>query len=467
MAFICRFVDAISASPTVRFDFEAGPWEVRPGLDVPPPALRRTVAQSALTDGARVPASAFDNRTIFLPVQWSPLLAGGAGPSEAMSELARELNRPLNILELRMPDASQSTFYRVLRSPGYRTGLEARDDAGLYKLDLELLAEPFGLSLPVEVPEVRVYNRPGTQNFYDVSAPAGDVETPPLLRLGDSYEFDGGVMPIVAQQSGTYFPPLTVLAENAIAPGAPAGTAVVSATGINIPIALDDNAVRLGSLTGAPQVYLEPQFFTAYDEENTGTWRVYASVRFFPEIADGSTARLLTQQVTGNGDVLISDVTLEEGDASKIFRLVDLGTVQLPVGHPEIGYGPRPPAGGLTLKISAARSGSGDVEVDYVTLLPASEHLARMYERTPTADVLLMDAVTGQVVRTKPDGAGALRWQQSAMHLPQWSGSLPMLQPGVANRLYFLLPGDPYRTRPDAYVDVSATYWPRWLGWAP
>src|SRR4051794_1434173 len=120
MTIRCRFVDSISATPTVRLDLNdttgAGFWLGAGGLQAPPPSLRRAEASTILRDGGLVAASAYDNRTLTLPLTITSAATMDAR-NTLISSLVKELNRESNILEYRPDGSSTSYFFRTFRSP--------------------------------------------------------------------------------------------------------------------------------------------------------------------------------------------------------------------------------------------------------------------------------------------------------------------------------------------------------------
>lgn len=154
---VVRFVDSVTASPTVRLNLNDGTiWKILAnGTEFPPPPLRYATAQTMLADGARIPAAAFDNRIVRLHLQ----LGAAAGDSQAtqIQNLARELNRPRNILMWQSTGMTNPVFFRTYRSSPSGV-LEYMPT--LREATIDIPAEPFAYGLKQTLSAVTVYNDP-------------------------------------------------------------------------------------------------------------------------------------------------------------------------------------------------------------------------------------------------------------------------------------------------------------------
>lgn len=169
---IVQFVDTISASPTVRLDLNDDVnWGLKyDGTDLSPPDLRRGVAQTLLSHGGIVTASAYDNRVLRLRLELSDTSPDTV--AARLQALTRELNRPPvdftgvnNILKWQ-PGTSAPVFFRTIRSPINRI-TEVPGPGTLKLIDVDILAAPTGRGLREDLPQVTVYNDPAdgtTQN---------------------------------------------------------------------------------------------------------------------------------------------------------------------------------------------------------------------------------------------------------------------------------------------------------------
>jgi hypothetical protein len=159
-----QFVDRIDPAPTVRLDlntFASGLMVGVAGIDFSPPPVRRSAAGTLLGDGERMPAWAYGNRVLKIPVQMVATTA--AGVAGALQALARELTRPSNVLRVRLDGMTAYTFYRTLPAPDYTLAMLRLLAAANTVATLEIPAEPFGYGLPVvAVNAVTVSNDPAS-----------------------------------------------------------------------------------------------------------------------------------------------------------------------------------------------------------------------------------------------------------------------------------------------------------------
>jgi hypothetical protein len=162
VAGVVQFVDRIDAAPTVRLDLNSAASGLMvgvAGIDFSPPPVLRASAGTLLGDGERVPAWAYANRVLKVPVQVVSATATAA--AVALQSLARELARPTNVLRVRLDGMSAYTFYRTLPAPDYTLAMLRLLAQANTLATLEIPAEPFGLGLPVvAVNGVTVNNDP-------------------------------------------------------------------------------------------------------------------------------------------------------------------------------------------------------------------------------------------------------------------------------------------------------------------
>jgi hypothetical protein len=161
MAAVVQFVDSIAANPTVRLDlntFASGLMVGADGIDFSPPPLRRAVVSTLLADGDRIPAAAYGNRTLKLPVQ--VVAATATAAANALQDLAFELNRPANILRVQLTGMTSPVFFRAFRAPDYTLAMLRLLAAANTRATLEIPAEPFGYGLKQILPPVMVNNDP-------------------------------------------------------------------------------------------------------------------------------------------------------------------------------------------------------------------------------------------------------------------------------------------------------------------
>ena len=154
MAWICKFVDAVSATPTTLLDLNnadsvssrnlAGTIQVDgDNFDFGWPELRRSLSSSTLADGEWVSTDSYGNRTLRIPLF---LFGNAAQVSANITAIARRLNRRRALLMVQPEDLNTPIFFRTLRSS--ISDSDIRDaGAGVWRLTLSIMAEPFGWGL--------------------------------------------------------------------------------------------------------------------------------------------------------------------------------------------------------------------------------------------------------------------------------------------------------------------------------
>lgn len=154
-----QFVDSIASSPTVRLDLNSatGGLMLAGEPELSPPDMDRVTTASMLADGEKIPAAAFRNRVIRLPIQLVYQSTTDLAAAKLQS-LARELVRqPGNIL--RTIIGSSPMFFRTFPAPdaAYQLMLNAPQWGNA---TLEIPCEPFGYGLKEALSPVAVYNDP-------------------------------------------------------------------------------------------------------------------------------------------------------------------------------------------------------------------------------------------------------------------------------------------------------------------
>jgi hypothetical protein len=468
VATILQLVPSVgSTSPTLDLNTPgAGLYQLRtdPEPDFSPPPLRRATAGTLLADGQLVSASAYDNRTVRFTLR---LLSATTGQKQtALTTLYRELDKEQAVLRLQFPDASASTWYRLLRSPTAPVR-RLRPDGKALLVDLELLAEPFGLGAPVTaVSAATVNNDPaaGSNGCYlDVTGVTGDVEAPAKIQMSANSNNMAPILavrrhgtvtdiaPIVQAESATQGTDTTTGADSAMSNGSRSRTSFATVSAMATRLTVD-----LPYSGGLPRTAAR------------GTYHLFAMVA---SSASSNTFKIQMQVVSAFGGsipmVTGVPVTYAATDTSR--RLVDLGLLAVPVGPDPFydGYGAEASVGSAQVLMQAQRvSGSGSLDWDYVAAMPADEE----YMETATTYLDIVADGMQDVVYT-PGGFGEVT-AAAVPAIPRVS-AIPMLTPNQTNRIYFLRPdgigtgavrGPDTKTRTAA---VTITYNPCYLAWAP
>lgn len=467
MASVVQFVDSIQATPTVRLDlntYASGLMVSAAGIDLSPPPLRRSTVSTLLTDGDNIPAAAYGNRTLKIPVQ--VLAASGTAAATVMQSLARELNRPTNVLKVQLDGMSQPTFFRTYRAPDYTLQMLRLLVAANTVAVLEIPAEPFGYGQRVTSSQFVVTNDPATgtnKAQFDVTGVTGDVETPAFLLMdlgagasaGTTYApivtvrrwgTPANITPYVQAESAT----LGTNTTSTVVAGTSAGSvARVSFATSNTLISRVSTAIPYQ--TGSPVV------------DARGTYRVF--VRLRAAAANIYSLRFVVTAFFGGATIVTGDtVTFSPPDGN--FYLVDLGLIQLPIGSSPAGegYAAAKTVQSVTLQVQAMRvSGTAQLDVDYLASLPADTEFLRLLS-TGFLD-LTCDGPNDALyfINDTNNSIGS-----DAAPIPIYAGSVPLLTPNQTNRFYVLRPdianGQDENTRT---FGITVSYWPRWLAVAP
>jgi hypothetical protein len=449
-----KFVDSIASSPTTRLDLNDGAtWKTDLAkTEFPPAPIRRSVVSTLLADGARVPAAAYDNRTVRLGLT---LLASGAdAQATQIQTLARELDRPVNILMWQPTGATNPIFLRTLRS----------NIAGVQELrqslrfgTVEIMAEPFALGLKQTLAPVTVNNDPAAGSngcFWEVTSVKGDMETPVVLRMAADKVYDATKKQslFAVRRRGTpSSAPFLVQAE-ACTQGTntttQANDATYSGAGNNFSrctFAAATNSLRLTLPAPSDSTNLR------------GTYRLW--VRYKKSVA----ADPVQVQAKWNGAVYTNDqVTLA---SSTLFRWADLGLVSMPSQPDPVydGYSNvEQSVSGQTVEFWAARSsGTTNLDVDFFLYVPADDNYC-LVKWTSVNNASYEAVLDGVAEAAYILDAGDAIENVGANELV---GGLPMISPGQTNRIVFLRDVGTTSGASDAVTgttDITLAYWPRY-----
>jgi hypothetical protein len=458
MTNIIQFVDSLASSPTVRLDLNdtsrASGWMVSvSGSDFSPPPMRRTVVSTMLRDGEPITAGAYSNRTVTLALTYVGTATANAA-ALALSALAFELNRPSNILKVQF--GTVPVFFRTYRAPDYSLTM-LRLMLQNNSLTLEIPAQPFGSGIKETVsgsPFTVNFNPAAGSNgmFFDVTGVKGDVETPLRLTMPGA-DLDGRTQVIAVRRRGTpSATPFLLQAESMSRPDVdaslPGNDALMSGAG--------SNYVRHAFTTTGPwQARLDMTTFPASASVDArGTYRVFVRVR------KSSAASVVKLQVTCGdpGGVALSATDAATLPLNTTLQLVDLGLITIGGAAPVLdGDGTELSVAGARILVYGERtSGSGSLDVDYLLFVPADDRLAVIKS--------VLNGVTPNRFRIDSDqervfainAAGAVE----TIAAVSVAGGLPMVSPGVTNRVYFL---EDVTAAVSDTAALTAEYWPRYL----
>jgi hypothetical protein len=456
------FVNSI-ADPTSRLNLADGTtWRVlRDGTRFDPPPLRRARrGGTMLIEGEPVSASVAGNRIIQLRLQ---LVAASNDAMAAQHQLlARELDREHNVLRWWPDGATSPVFFKTFRADG--GGVEAVR-LGLDRIELEIEAEPYALGALQTLSAATVNNNPaaGSNGMYcDITGVIGDVDTPIIVSIPSTDVVASGRRQslFAVRQGGTPSnAPLAIQAESmtlAANTATQSNSSAWSGSG--------SNSVRASSLTSTLTTRLTSSVYPSSPAVDVrGTYRVFLRCA---QTSGSDTMRARLDVSADGTNWLVGDpVTLPGGTAK---RLVDLGLVQLPLGHTR-RYGPDGAAlsvGGAQFRIALARtSGSGSLDLDYLLFAPADDALGTVLwpGTSPTGLTTMRLDTTGPdpVVEGLSSGGAVL-----STELVECDCGPIHISPGVTNRLVFALDVGSTSTAGDDVTETSSltvSYYPRYL----
>ncbi|MFI2577694.1 hypothetical protein ACH5AJ_36475 [Streptomyces rochei] len=298
---------------------------------------------------------------------------------------------------------------------------------------------------------------------FDVTAVQGDVETPLFVRVaGEDVTTTPGKWTfglgrrqtmISVRRRGTPAQAPGVFAAESLNRDADTSvvTGVVGAHGGSV---LRTSFATLGLVIR----YGPSSWPTAASVDLRGTYRMLVRCR---KSVAGDVIRMRA--------VWSQDSTVVYGDlvtlpSDNVWRWIDLGLVQIPMGYDPAtdGLSAAPlPATGPVFDTAIERvSGSGTLDSDSIAFVPADDRMLGVVWPTsglPTAFVV--DSAASGVY-----GVGASGEVRSAR--VETTGLPPMVSPGVTNRVWFLADvGSEFATGDDAagYARITPYYWPRYL----
>jgi len=457
VADLVRFVDSVAASPAVRLNLSAVPWNTHYTTRITTPRLQRAEASTLLNDGAFTPASKYGDRTVFLELQLSTTSADAAATQ--LQTLMRELDRETNVLQWQPDGASNPVFLRTKRADTAEIE-NIRPQGGLISLSVEVPAEPFAFGVKETLSNATVNNDPANGSngcFFDVSGIKGDVETPLFLSCDSGVQASGRrESAIGVRHRGTVANVPFVLQCESMTVGTnttvQTNDTLMSGAGSNYTRTTFGDTNHITRLTTGP-------YPASASVDARGTYRVFA--RYRKSVSGDS----ITIGLSADSDGTITsndEVTLPSGTS---IRYVDLGLLQIPMGYDPVtdGYsGTELSARGQTLYIQAGRpSGSGNLDLDVLLFVPADDRFCVVKWSGfsgPTSWTL--DSARASVYGVGASGEVYPNQLAPVLGLP------PLVSPGVTNRVFFVRDTGSGASGGDVKtgtVVVTPYYWPRYL----
>lgn len=454
-----QFDNLTISSPTQsRLDLNDGStWTLLDtGTEFPPPPLKRAMASTLMTDGARVPAAAYDNRMLNLRLRLTA--ASEDASATALQNLFRELDRPFNILKWQPANATHPVFFRTFRG-GAEAVREVLPSGAGREVDVTLLAEPFAYGLKKTLTTSTVTNNPASSCYFDIDSPLGDVETPLILQLDYTQVDDKGPTAISVRRRGAVSLTPFVLQAESMTGGTDtsvqANDAVMSGSGSNY------MRCTFATVAAAMTIRLTSSTFpTLPAVENRGTYRVFLRCR---KSVSGNAINVQLGWTFGATSASNREVALP---STTDRRWIDLGLVQIPfAADPQFDglSGDEIPARGGVWTVSAQRtSGSGNMDFDCLAFVPACDRFALVSWPSSSGPVAAMVDSTSETVHyLGADGSVYPR------ELASLAGRFPYLTPNQDNRVFVLLNagGSASGISDDitSTVDVTPMYYPAYL----
>lgn len=472
---VCQFVDRVGTGAQQRlnlndgknFSLLQGP-DVRPGPDFSPPKLKRAVVNTLLVDGASIPASAYDNRIIRLPLRVKA--CDEDEMAEILETLHRELDRGQNVLKWHPTYNFRPVYFRTFRSPDYRLDQTMEGRAEL-KVTLSLVAEPFGYGDRVDSATITVNNDPAAvanPMYFDITGVEGDIPTPALV-VAEPPSFSERTSLFSIRRHGTpggvYFRQAEAVTQGVDTTTQP-NDAAMSGAG--------NNFSRTTFAAAAMQMRLSLQNPTPFPAggafssslEYRGTYRVFVRLRK-QTAADIMAIRLRF----GSAGPTTASVSVPTVAITTVGFMLDLGLLSLP-------WGTDPQFDGYTnilklaqsyrLDIEAERTvGAGYLDWDYVLFVPADEELCLVdwisglsadieWVLDGPNDIAFIQTTSDEIISVTSGALAAI---------PRLVGAIPLLTPNQTNRIALIRDAVANLNFDDvtASVNLVVSHWPRYL----
>ena len=472
MASTWQFVDSIGSSPTVRLDLNTltGIF-LAEDPEVSPPTLRRVTVSSMLLDGQRIPASAYDNRMITLKLHVSATTADLLATS--LQNLARELQRPEGNF-LRVTVASNPMFFRTFPAP---------DAAFLIMLTkptqstvtVQIPCEPFGYGVKEILSNVTVTNNPAAASngqFFDVTSPKGDVETPLDIKFANGTAGFGATgrlrSALAVRRRGTVANVPFFLQAEAMTMGT---NAAIQATNAAFSGATN-NFVKVtpGTTTMVSRLTTTTKFPSTASTDARGTYRAFMRLRQ----ATGTDVWDVRLNYGSSSVQYVGDTVrcpTDVGAGAPTLKYIDLGLIPIPVGYDPVNdglSGVAYAAEGLYFDFQAARvSGTGTLDLDVLVLLPADDRLE--FIKFPEVQNFSTDTFTAVGGPAASVYCLNTSNQVSPVQAIEIGGSGLMITPGRTNRVYYMRDVGTGTSLTGSGDSITATavltpsYYPRYL----
>lgn len=444
-----QFVDSISASPTVALDLNSTDFKTRL-VSFTPGQMRYAMSDNMMSNGVNVSSSATGASELVLELDC--LTANQDANATALQQLSRQLDKPTNLIKYQPNGLTKPVFFKT-----YRTSIRTINDiavqAAMRQVTIGLMCEPFALGLQETISVGTVNNDPAAGSngcYFDVTGVIGDVAAPCVI-VDATTSNERGVLAV--RQHGTPSDLAISFLQGESYSGSGGGVSSVADAG-----ASNGNAARY-TLTGS-------ELFASWSLTGTavqrlamrGAYRVMAVVK---PSASGATFTARAEATGGDN----SNKTIT-GLSSGSRYVVDLGLVY--VGDDmEVrtgGNSSPSPSRDLSLLLYVNRtSGTGNLDVDFLALIPADESQL-IFESVASGYYMGFDTELESLLLLNSgdnyfDGTGRVNFDTTR----GVSGGYPSLVPNQTNRFFYLK-----WTGNNVWVkagtsSITVDYWPRYI----
>lgn len=457
---VWKFVDQPVASPTTLFDMNRQDHSVIIDFDAPfnvdSPVLRRNFSSSALQDGALLTSSAFENRVLEFTLALSGTFVQKAA---LLAQLDEQMAQPENLLMYQIDPSLGPVFFRTMQADEYKF-VHKGGRAEAWRVTCQVFAEPFAIGPRVDhTVGAVITNDPASganPARLDLSGILGDVPSPAFIRTTSP----GFLNHIYIAQRTRYPTELTHFKQAetfTMGSDTAVWTAPSDASGAG------NNMTATTFATVSPfSDRLTNGVFTATDPRAfRGRYRVMA------RIGTGTNGSIYTIAFRHDrAETTMTSKRVQHKFASTTpRRLLDLGILAWPpydapaqVGHSRLEPAIEP----IDIDIAAQRNSSaGNLDFDYVYLLPADERMCIVGVSSGNSGGFLILDGPNDSTYMMPSGTtafGATRTINNDGGLAVRLGSIPELVPGKTNRWHILQAG----ASSTATLTMDVSYWPRW-----
>lgn len=452
-----QFVDAIGASPTVALDLNVDGGFLTRVVSFVPGQLRYAMSENAMTDGINVSSSTYGAGYLTLELDLGTTTQDLN--ATAIQNLVRQLNKPTNLIKYQPNGATKPVFFET-----FRASMASIQDimvaAARRYITLTLMTQSHALGLMETINVGTVNNDPAHATngcYFDVTGVIGDVPAPCLIVDTVTANSDNrrimGVRQHGTPGNATYFiqgESLT-LGAGVTNPGG-AADGVMSGSGTT-------NYVRTAGAGATDSVTWTLGGTDAARIAQRGTYRLFACVRI-------TAANVFDVVVNGSTTVTIPDKLTAPR------RIVDLGLVRLgdSIGTPGRLAVEAPTADAVISLEFNRTTGAGNLDLDYLQLVPADECQMAWTTASNAEDVVdgLLEATY-----TKEAGVSLYGGAANIGSLGVQSGGFPSLVPNQTNRFIWIRGSEPATDPADpANIGIGVTkgntssitvsYWPRY-----